>query len=147
MEGKRGRNVFLGTGIFLMFIFLLGANWQESRGSDAEEMQEDVFVQSENVKKMVPKAKGYTYNLNQLVKQVKENIKKVDQEIRDVELRQQYFQEKENEIRDYYERGNTLYEQGDLSEAKEAWQQALSLAQDPEMQSYIKRMSRVNKED
>lgn len=144
MKVKRWKNCFLSLGVVLMFMFILGANWQETRGGDQEEVQEEEVVQPESVKKMVPKVKGYTYNLEQLVRQIKENINKVDQEIRDVDLRQQYFQEKENEIRDYFEKGNALYEEGQLREAKEYWQQALILAQDPEMQAYMKRMSRLS---
>lgn len=85
--------------------------------------------------------KGYTYNLKQLIEQVKKNIKKADDELKKREIGKRN-QQRENEAREYFEKGNALYEEGKLKEAKQAWYNALKITKEPGMKGYIKKTAK-----
>ena len=84
---------------------------------------------------------GYTLSLKELIKQARGSIDRVD-----VELENQK-KTKENEKREtvarlYFEKGNTLYKQGKLKEARKQWQEALDLTSHPDMKDYIRQNDR-----
>jgi len=82
---------------------------------------------------------GYSYNLKNLLEETQENLEKVEQEIEN--------REKEARIRMYFEKGNELYEEGKLKEAKSQWQKALKISKDPKMREYIKKAEIKAKEE
>ena len=88
---------------------------------------------------------GYTLSLKGLVKQSQENIKKVDIEIENQKIARKN-EEREALARAYFEKGNTLYKQGKLKEAREQWQKALDLTSHPEMKDYIRQSDRKAKQ-
>lgn len=83
------------------------------------------------------KIRSYTLNLKQLVKEAEKNIKKVEGEIEEREI-ENCNRQREDEIRKHFERGNTLYKEGKLEEAKIEWQKALKISKDPEIRDYIR---------
>jgi tetratricopeptide (TPR) repeat protein len=144
-----GLRVMLAAVIFLLLgrAFLFAQDLQELtneaaaaqtgssvQGNEPVQMAkpvEDVFQFKET-----PKLRGYTYNLKNLIEVAEKNIKKVDNEIMQVEIRKRN-EEREALIVAYFERGNQLYKEGKLKEAKQEWEQAVSISKDPEMKKYI----------
>ncbi|MFA6282133.1 MAG: hypothetical protein WCY05_06515, partial [Candidatus Omnitrophota bacterium] len=103
-----------------------------------------VFAQTPEDKstyQQTPKIKGYTQNLKRLIEQAEENLKKVNKEIKDEEVRQRN-QERETKVREHFEKGNQLYEEGKLKEAKVEWEKAIEISKDPDMIEYIKEAGR-----
>jgi len=100
---------------------------------------EDVFQFKEK-----PKLRGYTYNLKDLIAMAERNIKKVDQEIVAEEVRKRN-EAREAEILSYFMKGNQLYKQGRLKEAKQEWENAVRISRDPEMKQYIEDSDRQAK--
>jgi len=84
-----------------------------------------------------PEMKGYNYNLKELLKEVEQNLKEVDKKLKEEEVKK-LNEQREVEIRKYFEKGNQLYKQGDLKGAKQQWQKALEISKDPQMRNYIK---------
>jgi hypothetical protein len=84
-----------------------------------------------------PELRGYTCNLKRLLDQAKENIRKVDEEIKQSEIRKRN-EAREAAIKEHFGKGNQLYRQKKLREAKEEWQKAEEISKDPEMKGYIK---------
>jgi len=89
---------------------------------------------------------GYTLSLKELAEKARENIKKVDQELAKQETERQN-QEREAHARQFFEEANALYAQGDIEGARELWQKALDITQDPQMSGYIKESERKAKEE
>ena len=83
----------------------------------------------------------YNINLQALIEQVRENVAKVDGELKKQELKKQELEgrirRRAAEIREHFERGNVLYKEGKLKGAKQAWQKALEISEDPELKAYI----------
>jgi len=152
-----GLRVMLAAVIFLLLgrAFLFAQDLQEltneaavaqtgssAKGNEPEQMTkpvEDVFQFKET-----PKLRGYTYNLKNLIDVAEKNIKKVDNEIMQVEIRKRN-EEREALIVAYFERGNQLYKEGKLKEAKSEWEKAVSISKNPEMKDYIEKRSRQAK--
>jgi len=88
---------------------------------------------------------GYTLSLKELIKQSQENIEKVDTEIENQKIARKN-EERETLARAYFEKGNTLYKQGKLKEARGQWQKALDLTSHPEMKGYIHQSDRKAKQ-
>jgi hypothetical protein len=84
----------------------------------------------------LPGVKGFTYNLKRLLEVVREHIKKIDEEIKDGEIRKRN-EEREARIREHFEKGNQFYAQGQLKEAKAEWLEVLEIAKEPEMKKYV----------
>lgn len=93
-----------------------------------------------------PAIKGYTYNLKRLLEQAQENVKKIDEEIKQAEIKK-CNEEREAKVIEHFEKGNQLYQEGKLKEAKEEWQKALEVSQDPEMREYIKESEKRAREE
>lgn len=95
------------------------------------------FAEPESKNSASPPDRGYTYNLKELIDKAKENIRKVDKELeqRAVEERNMQIEAKAQE---HFEKGNILYGQGKLREAKQEWQKALETTKNPELEEYIK---------
>jgi len=100
---------------------------------------EDVFRFKET-----PKLRGYTYDLKSLIETAERNIKKVDDEIMRQEIDKRN-EEREAQVISYFERGNQLYKEGKLKEAKSEWEKAVSISRNPEMKDYIEKRSRQAK--
>jgi tetratricopeptide (TPR) repeat protein len=136
--GAKMRNKIRLMGCVIMGMFLL--------------LQADSFAQQptsneEKVRYQTrPEIKGYTYNLKRLLEKIEENIKKVDEEIEKVEIRRRN-EEREAKVREHFERGNTLYREGKLKEAKGEWLRALEITKDPEMKEYIRKAEKRAKEE
>ena len=92
-----------------------------------------------------PKAQGYTYNLKHLLEQAEKNIQKVEEEIKQVEIRKRN-KERETRAIEHFENGNQLYQEGKLKEAREQWEKTLKLSKDPGMKGYIKEAGKRAKE-
>lgn len=79
---------------------------------------------------------GATSTLAELIRRAEENIRKVD-----LLIEQQKAAERnalrDAEARKLFEQGNTLSASGDLDGAKKAWDEALRIAENPEMRTYI----------
>lgn len=88
---------------------------------------------------------GYTLSLKELIRQSQENIEKVDAEIENQKIAKEN-EEREALARAYFEKGNTLYKQGKLKEARDQWQKALDLTNHPEMKDYIRQSDREARE-
>lgn len=85
--------------------------------------------------------KGYTYSLKQLIEQTEKNIEKVDEKLKEREIEEEN-RKRELEAREHFEKGNALYKEGKLKEAKSQWQKALEITKDPQMKSYVKMSER-----
>jgi len=94
--------------------------------------------------KETPKLRGYTYDLKGLLAVAERNIKKVDEEIKQEEVKKRN-EAREAEIVGYFEKGNELYMQGNLKEAKQEWENAVRVSKNPEMKQYIEDRSREAK--
>jgi hypothetical protein len=80
---------------------------------------------------------GYSLSLRELIKQAEDNIEKVDSKL-EAQKAQKENEKREALARGYFEKGNNLYEQGKLKEARAQWQKALDLTSHPDMKEYIK---------
>ncbi len=80
---------------------------------------------------------GYTLSLKELIKQAQGNIDRVDLEIENQKITKEN-EKRETVARLYFEKGNALYKQGKLKEAREQWQEALDLTSHPNMKKYIR---------
>ena len=92
------------------------------------------------------KAKGYTYDLKELVEKAKENIDKIDKELSQKRA-EQLAKQKEEQAREHFQKGQALCEQGKLKEAKKEWQRVLELTESPEMKEYIEKTRVIVKEE
>lgn len=88
---------------------------------------------------------GYTLSLKELIRQSQENIEKVDAEIENQKIAKEN-EERESLARAYFQKGNALYKQGKLKEARDQWQKALDLTNHPEMKDYIRQSDNKAKE-
>ncbi len=93
-----------------------------------------------------PEIKGYTYNIKQLLEEIEQNLQKVDDEIKEAEIRKRN-EEREAKVIEYFERGNAFYKEGKLKEAKKEWQRALEISKDPEMKDYIREAEKRAREE
>ncbi len=94
----------------------------------------------------VPEIKGYTYNIKRLLEKVEENLKKVDKEIKEKEILKRN-QEREAKVRKHFKKGNALYKEGKLKQAKKEWLKALEIARNPEMRDYIREAAKRAKQE
>lgn len=87
-----------------------------------------------------PAAEGdYPSGLRAVIEQVEKNVEIVDQEL-DKQGIEERNRQREAEAKNYFEKGNVLYKEGKLKEAKQAWERALEISEDlelPELKSCI----------
>lgn len=120
---------------------VLGIFLQLAGGVFAEPSQQVKAVEDVFQFKETPKLRGYTYDLKSLIETAQRNIKKVDDEIMRQEIDKRN-EEREAQVVSYFERGNQLYKEGKLKEAKSEWEKAVNISKDPEMKDYIEERSR-----
>ena len=112
---------------------------EQNAGAPKIKPVEDVFQFKET-----PKLHGYTYDLKRLLEVARENIRKVNEEIALEEMRRRN-EARETQIVKYFEKGNQLYKEGKLKEAKQEWEKAVSVSKNPEMKQYIEESSRQSR--
>ena len=116
----------------------------ESSSEDFQIAKERETVSSETIEKAIP---SYRMRLKEILKEAEENIKKVDRDIKEAEIYKQN-QERERQVAEAFKRGNQLYKDGKLEDAREEWNNALGISKDPEMRGYIEETARkAGKED
>ena len=114
---------------------------QEEKASAAAEKLE---IQPEAVAKTMP---AYKFTLKQLIEEARRNILRVEEDIRQQEILERN-KTREAEIREHFEKGNALYQEGKLKEAKKEWEEVLRITGDPEMKNYIRQAEKIaRKED
>lgn len=89
---------------------------------------------------------GYTLSLKELINQAQENIDKVDAQLEKKKIDREN-EERESLARAHFQKGNTLYKQGKLKEAREEWQKALDLTSHPDMKEYIRQSDRKARQE
>ena len=147
-------SVFIVAGVFFLSNGVLYA--QENQTAVTQEKEEiknePQPAQEEKISQEAPRfqekpaIKGYTYNLKRLLEQAQENVKKIDEEIKQAEIRKRN-EERETKVIEHFEKGNQLYQEGKLKEAKIEWQKALEVSQDPEIRDYIKESEKRAREE
>ena len=143
---------------FSLFLFSAVLYSQQEKSIDAESQQKETVsgptttaktetpqifknkaeVNPDLIERVIP---SYNTHLKEILKAAEENIKKVDKEIAQGEVKARN-EEREAKVREAFEKGNELYKAGNSKEAKEAWQRAVSISKDPEMKGYIEETSR-----
>ncbi|MBI4309004.1 MAG: hypothetical protein HY591_01590 [Candidatus Omnitrophica bacterium] len=87
----------------------------------------------------LPEAQSsYVYDLKKLIIKSRENIKRVNEKIKEQAVVKRN-QKREERAREYYQRGLQLSEEGRLDEAREYFEKAVRITDHPEMMNYIKK--------
>ena len=84
---------------------------------------------------------SYLYDLRKLIAKSRENIKEVNEKIKEQAVLKRN-QKREERARQYYEKGMALTNDGKLDEAREYFEKAISITEHPEMSGYIKESQR-----
>lgn len=79
---------------------------------------------------------SYVYDLKKLIIKSRENIKRVNEKIKDQSVIKRN-QKREERAREYYEHGLKLQEDGKFDEAREYFEKAIRITEHPEMVKYI----------
>ncbi|MCA9393783.1 MAG: hypothetical protein KC900_06235 [Candidatus Omnitrophica bacterium] len=79
---------------------------------------------------------GFTLDLKQLIERSKKKIEQVDDKLKD-QARDRRNQQREAKAREYFDKATTLYERGDLDQARELWEKAIKITEHEEMEDYI----------
>ncbi len=80
---------------------------------------------------------SYVYDLKDLIKKSRENIKNVNGKIKEQAVIKRN-QKREEKAREYYEQAQKLAEEGRLDESRQLYEKAVQITEHPEMQYYIK---------
>ncbi|MFH1847782.1 MAG: hypothetical protein ABH825_01020, partial [Candidatus Omnitrophota bacterium] len=99
-------------------------------------IEEDIIAQS------MP---SYMYSLKRLIGEAKKNIQRVEREIK----QRSFFIKNlptETKIRDHFEKGNELYEKGELKDARKEWDKALEITKEPEIKRYLEKSEEIARE-
>ena len=80
---------------------------------------------------------SYIYDLKKLVEKSKENIKRVNEKIKEQAIYKRNLL-REGKAREYYERAARLFEEGRVNEARDLWEKSIRITEHPEMKDYIK---------
>jgi TolA-binding protein len=83
----------------------------------------------------------YLYDLKKLIDKARENIKEVNEKIKEQAVLKRN-QAREERAREYYEKGVELTNEGKLDEAREYFEKAIRITEHPEMAGYIKESQR-----
>ena len=86
-------------------------------------------------------AVDYLYDLKKLIAKSRENIKEVNEKIKEQAVLKRN-QKREERAREYYEKGVELTNEGKLDEAREYFEKAIRITEHPEMAGYIKESQR-----
>jgi len=108
------------------------------KAETAQPVKEKVVVDAELIEKAAP---SYKMRLKDIIAQAEANIKVVDKEIEQENVAARN-QEREAKVKELFEKGNVLYKEGQIKEAKEQWKGALDITKDPEMRGYIEEADR-----
>ncbi len=84
---------------------------------------------------------NYLYDLKKLIEKSRENIKEVNQKIKEQAVLKRN-QKREERAREYYEKGAELTNEGKLDEARDYFEKAIRITEHPEMAGYIKESQR-----
>jgi len=84
---------------------------------------------------------SYLYDLKKLIEKSRDNIKQVNQKIKEQAVLKRN-QKREERAREYYEKGLALTSEGKLQEAREYFEKAIRITEHPEMAGYIKESQR-----
>ncbi len=80
---------------------------------------------------------GYLYDLRKLIERSRQNIKEVNEKIKEQAVLKRN-QKREERAREYYEKGLELTNEGKLDEAREYFEKAVRITEHPEMAGYIR---------
>ena len=90
---------------------------------------------------------SYLYDLKRLIAKSRENIKRVNEKIKEQAVLKRN-QKREERAREYYEKGVELTDEGKLNEAREYFEKAIRITEHPEMSGYIREsQSRLKKQE
>ncbi|MFH1190228.1 MAG: hypothetical protein V1682_06010 [Candidatus Omnitrophota bacterium] len=130
------KTIKLCVGFFLAAVLFVPtqAFSQEKSGTEQSVSSEKVEISSENIEKTLP---SYNANLKKIIEEVERNIARIDGELKKREAVKRN-EDREAEVREYFEAGNKLRDEGKFEEAKAEWEKALDITRDPEMRGYIK---------
>ncbi len=81
-------------------------------------------------------AASYVYDLKKLIIKSRENIKRVNEKIKEQTVIKRN-QKREERAREYYEHGLQLQDEGKFNEAREYFEKAIAITDHPEMLKYI----------
>ena len=84
---------------------------------------------------------NYLFDLKKLIEKSRENIKEVNEKIKEQAVLKRN-QKREERSRQYYEKGVELTNEGKLDEAREYFEKAIAITDHPEMAGYIKESQR-----
>ncbi len=84
---------------------------------------------------------NYLYDLKKLIEKSRENIKEVNEKIKEEAVLKRN-QKREERAREYYEKGLELANEGKLDEARDYFEKAIRITEHPEMMGYIKESQR-----
>ena len=84
---------------------------------------------------------SYLYDLKRLIEKSRENIKRVNEKIKEQAVLKRN-QKREERAREYYEKGISLTDQGKLDEAREYFEKAIRITEHPEMAGYVRESQR-----
>jgi len=84
---------------------------------------------------------SYLYDLKKLIAKSRENIKEVNEKIKEQAILKRN-QKREERAHEYYEKGVELTNEGKLDEAREYFEKAIRITEHPEMVGYIKESQR-----
>src|SRR3989338_6064435 len=98
--------------------------------ADETPVQADTFQEPDS-------QSSYIYDLRKLVDKSKENIKRVNEKIKEQAIYKRN-QLREEKAREYYERAVMLFEEGKVDEARDLWEKSIKITEHPEMKDYIK---------
>jgi tetratricopeptide (TPR) repeat protein len=80
---------------------------------------------------------SYVYDLKSLIEKSKNNIKRVNEKIKEQAIYKRNLQ-REEKAREYYDRAMLLFEEGKVDEARELFEKSIRITENPEMKGYIK---------
>ncbi len=86
----------------------------------------------------------YVYDLKLLIKKSKDNIRVVNEKIKEQAVIKRN-QQREDKAREYYQQAMKLQEEGRLEEARQLFDKAIRITEHPEMKYYIKESARRSK--
>jgi TolA-binding protein len=84
---------------------------------------------------------SYLYDLKRLIDKSRENIREVNEKIKEQAVLKRN-QKREERAREYYEKGLQLTNEGKLAEAREYFEKAIRITDHPEMSGYIRESQR-----
>ncbi|MBZ0165890.1 MAG: tetratricopeptide repeat protein, partial [Candidatus Omnitrophica bacterium] len=78
---------------------------------------------------------GFTLDLKELIERSKKKIEQVDDKLKD-QAQERRNQQREAKAREYFEKAQSLYDQGEFDKARELWEKAIKITEHDEMSNY-----------